>query len=72
MARWPIASGLPRSPIPFLREVQIARLRGENPYDLDEATALDSLSGVSLKHIPGRGHGHYSNLGVGLLGSRCG
>ena len=61
-------SGLPRSPIPFLRELQVVLLRGENPYDLDEAAALDSLSQVSLKHIPGRGHGRYSNLGGGLLG----
>ena len=61
-------SGLPRSPIPMLRELQIAALRGENPYDMDEAAALDSLSRISLKHTPGRGHGGYSNLGGGLLG----
>ena len=44
-------SGLPRSPIPFLRELQVVLLRGETPYDLDEAAALDSLSQVSLKYM---------------------
>ena len=61
-------SGLPRSPLPVLRELRIAALRGENPYDMDEAAVLESLKGVSLKHTPGRGHGGYSNLGGGLLG----
>jgi serine-type D-Ala-D-Ala carboxypeptidase/endopeptidase len=60
-------SGLPRSPIPFLSELRMG-LRGQNPYDFDEAATLDSLSRVSLKHIPGHGHGGYSNLGGGLLG----
>jgi serine-type D-Ala-D-Ala carboxypeptidase/endopeptidase len=60
-------SGLPRSPFPFRHELWMG-LRGENPYDFAEATTLDSLSRISLKHIPGRGHGGYSNLGGGLLG----
>jgi len=60
-------SGLPRTPNPLLREIR-AVLRGENPYDMDEAAALDSLRRVSLRHTPGQGHGGYSNLGGGLLG----
>jgi D-alanyl-D-alanine-carboxypeptidase/D-alanyl-D-alanine-endopeptidase len=60
-------SGLPRSANPMLREIR-AVLRGENPYDIDEFAALDSLRRVSLKHTPGKGHGRYSNVGAGLLG----
>jgi D-alanyl-D-alanine-carboxypeptidase/D-alanyl-D-alanine-endopeptidase len=60
-------SGLPRTPNRVLREIR-AVLRGENPYDMDEFAALESMKRVSLKRTPGEGHGHYSNLGVGLLG----
>ena len=61
-------SGLPRSPHPVLRELR-AVWRGDNPYDMDEATVLQSLSQVSsLRHTPGHGRGSYSNLGGGLLG----
>ena len=47
-------SGLPRTPNRMLREIR-AVLRGENPYDMDEFAALESLKRVSLKHTPGRG-----------------
>jgi serine-type D-Ala-D-Ala carboxypeptidase/endopeptidase len=61
-------SGLPRAPQPLLRELRTV-WRGDNPYDMDEQTVLQSLSQIrSLRHTPGRGHGSYSNLGGGLLG----
>jgi serine-type D-Ala-D-Ala carboxypeptidase/endopeptidase len=62
-------SGLPRSPNSFVKDLWVAGIRGENPYDLDEATVVDSLRRItSLPHTPGQGHGGYSNLGGGLLG----
>jgi D-alanyl-D-alanine-carboxypeptidase/D-alanyl-D-alanine-endopeptidase len=60
-------SGLPRSHLPLLHELKVVR-RGGNPYDMDESSLLESLSRVSLKRTPGRGHGTYSNLGGALLG----
>jgi D-alanyl-D-alanine-carboxypeptidase/D-alanyl-D-alanine-endopeptidase len=62
-------SGLPRSPNSFARELWMAGFRGQNPYDLDEAIVLDSLSRIpKLRNAPGQGHVRYSNLGAGLLG----
>jgi CubicO group peptidase (beta-lactamase class C family) len=37
-------SGLPRSPNSFVKDLWVAGIRGQNPYDVDEATVLDSLS----------------------------
>jgi CubicO group peptidase (beta-lactamase class C family) len=62
-------SGLPRPPNSFVKDLWVAGIRGQNPYDVDEATVLDSLSRISsLRHTPGQGHGGYSNLSGGLLG----
>ena len=61
-------SGLPRSPFSVWHDIKIVEFQRGNPYAMDEAAVLASLSGIRLRSRPGAGRGRYSNLGAGLLG----